>query len=271
MENLPKNFEDFLNWKDDPKSTDFLRSDYMGDEYGEWERKKIIDQVKIKVRNQYDQKETYTACSCYWMTAIFNGNQGVEFLKQWIEFEQEDPRRKRLAFQSERWYSDEWASLQDMMSFFKKRWKIDWYVKTKNVEETKNAINNGFLIYTWSNLCSWSATGKSGEFVPKDRTTGHIFAIVDHDTTGFVAINSFGESRWKKWFFHIDFEKYSKLFSTYAIIDHDDTWKIDAMLFDLQYQKAIESKITNGSRPNDPVTRKECAVMCYRVKKSLEK
>lgn len=272
MENLPKNYEEFLCATDEPKKTDFLRDDFAGDEYGEWETKKIVDQVKIKVRNQYAQSETFKACSCYWLTAIFNGNQSVEFMKQWIEFDQEDPRRKRLAFQAERWYLDKGASIQEMMSFFRKRGLIDWYVLCNTAEKCKNAINNWFLIYTWSKYWSRSKTSQSGEFTVQGETTGHCFSIIDHDDTWFVAINSFGENRWKEWFFHINFDKYSKLFSTYAIIDHDDTWKIDQMLFDLEYQKAIENKITNGTRPNDPVTRKECAVMSYRVlKKALAK
>ena len=272
MENLPENYEKFLNAKDEPRETDFLRSDYIWNDYGEWETKKIVDQVKIKVRNQFDQEETYKACSAYWLTAIFNWNQGVEFLKQWIEFEQEDPRWKRNTFQAERWYLDKGASLQEMMSFFKKHWLIDWYLKTVNVEETKNAINNWCLIYSWSNYWNRSQTSKSWELTIMEYTTWHCFSIIDFDENGFIAINSFWEKRWNKWFFHINYEKYSKLFTTYAIIDHDDTWKIDAMLFDLEYQKAIENKITNWTRSNDPVTRKECAVMCYRVmKKCLEK
>jgi hypothetical protein len=40
------------------------------------------------------------------LTAIFNGNQILEFEKQGIEFVQEDPRWKRLAFQAERGYPD---------------------------------------------------------------------------------------------------------------------------------------------------------------------
>lgn len=272
MENLPENYEKYLSAFDDPKETDFKRSDYFDGEYSEWTTKKVVDQVKIKIRNQYDQKETYKACSCYWLTGIFNGNQSVEFLKQWIDFEQEDPRRKRLAFQAERWYLDKGASLQEMMSFFKKRGLIDWYVLCENAEQCKNAINNWFLIYTWTNYWSRSMTSKTWELTLTDKTTGHCYFIEDFDETWFVAVNSFGEKWWKGWRFHINFEKYSKLFSTYAIIDHDDTGKIDQMLFDLEYQKAIENKITNGTRPNDPVTRKECAVMSYRVlKKALAK
>jgi hypothetical protein len=145
---------------DNPKETDFMWS-----EYAEWVGDKVkFPWDKLKVRNQYDQKETYKACSCYGLTAIFNGNQIIEFDKQWIEFVQEDPRWKRLAFQAERGYPDMWASLQDMMSFFTKRKLIDWYVRCKTAQECRNAIKNWCWIYTGSSKCSWSKTKKSGIF-----------------------------------------------------------------------------------------------------------
>lgn len=251
---------------DEPSRYDYLWKDYAEGQEGS---KKIVDQVKIKVRNQYSNKDTYKACSCYWLTAIYNWYQVVEYKKNGLNFDQEDPRRKRLAFQNERGNINSWASLQDLMCFFKKRGLIDWYLRTKTVEETKNAIKNGCLIYTGSSKCSRSKTSKAKEFVYDPDWANHCFAIIDFDDTWFVAINSFGEDRGDKGVFHIDYDKYQYLFSTYAIIDHDDTGKLDSLKFDMEYQKAIESGITNGSRPNDPATRKEVAVMIYRVAKNL--
>lgn len=246
------------------------RYDYLWEDYAEWnDSKKIVDKFNIKVRNQNTNKDTRKACSVYWLTAIFNWYQCVEFDKMDLEFEQEDPRRKWLAFQNERWYQDMWASLQDVMRFFKVRWLIDWYLKATTVQECKNAINNWYLIYTGSSKANWTKTGQNKEFYYDEKWASHCFAIVDYDETWFIAINSFGETWWDKWFFHIDFDKYNYLFTTYVIIDHDDTGKLDVLKFNMEYQKAIEQWITNWTRPDEPATRKETAVMIYRACKNI--
>lgn len=255
--------------KDVPSKSDFLWEDFIWDEYVEWGTKKIVDQVKIKVRDQYDQKDTYKACSAYGATAIYNWYQSVEFMNQWLEFEQEDPRWKWEAYQATRWYPDKWASLQEIMTFFKNRWLIDWYVKTKNVEETKNAIKNWYLIYTGSDKCWWSATSKAKEFVYDANGAAHCFSIIDYDDTWFIAINSFWEDWGDKGLFHINFDKYQYIYSTYALIDHDDRWKIDELVYKMEFEKAIELWITNWTRPDEPMTRREWAVMNYRVLKKV--
>ena len=253
---------------DEPSKYDFQR-----EEYAEWFGDKVkFPWFRLQVRNQYDQKETYKACSCYWLTAIFNWNQIIEFEKQWLEFEQENPRRKRQVFQAERWYPDSWASLQAMMKFFTKRKLIDWYVQCKSAQECKNAMKNSFWIYTWSSLCSRSKTNKAKQFVYDENWGNHCFAVVDYDDNWLRAINSFWKDYWKDWYFYIPDDNFKDLFSCYAIIDHDDTWKIDEMKYNMEYQKAIELQFTNGTRPDDNATRKETAVMIYRAyKKLLEK
>lgn len=249
---------------DDPDDRDFLWS-----EYAEWGSRVKFPWRQLKVWNQYDNSETYKACSVYWLTGIFNGNQILEFDKQWIEFEQEDPRWKWLAFQAERWYLNSWASLQDVMKFFRNRWLIDWYVKSVTAQECKNAIKNGCWIYTWSGKCSWSKTSKAKQFVYDEDWANHCFAIVDYDDNWLWAINSFGEWWWDKGWFYIPDENYKDLFTTYAIVDHDDTGKIEELRYKMEFDKAVELGITNWTRPDEPMTRREWAVMVYRAYKKL--
>lgn len=236
-------------------------------EYAEWviEKWQILDKYNLKVRNQNADSQTFKACSCYGLTYCFNWYQLREYDKNGIEFEQEDPKRKWLAFQAERGYPNSWASLQDMMKFFKKRGLIDWYIKCENYKQCINALNNGYLIYTWSDRCSRSKTSKAKKFVYDANWAAHCFAIVKEKDGILYWINSFWETWWDKWYFQIPEENYKDLYSTYAIIDHDDTGKLENLVFDRQYQKAIELGITNWTRPDDPVTRKECAVIWYRV------
>jgi len=251
---------------DNPSEYDILRS-----EYAEWLSKwKIADKYKIKVRNQNANQDTLKWCSAYWLTGIYNWYQLREYDENWIEFEQEDPRWKWLAFQAERWYPNSWASLQEMMSFFKKRGLIDGYVKSTTVQECRNAINNWCLIYTWSNKCNWSKTSKAKKFVYDPNGAAHCFFIEDFNDEWFIAVNSFWENRWDNGRFTIPFDDYGNIYSTYAIIDHDDTGKLAELVFNAQYQKAIELWITNWTRPDDNVSRKEAAVMAYRVYKMLK-
>lgn len=252
---------------DNPSEYDILWS-----EYAEWNSKwRLADKYKIKVRNQNANKDTLKGCSAYGLTWIYNWYQLREYDENGIEFEQEDPRWKWLAFQAERGYPNSWASLQDMMSFFKKRGLIDWYVKCNTVQECKNAMNNGFLIYTWSNKCNWSKASKAKSFVYDPNWAAHCFFIENFKDDAFVGVNSFWENRWDNGRFDIPFDQYWNIYSTYAIIDHDDTWKLAELVFNAQYQKAIELGITNGSDPDGTLTRKQWAVMNYRVFKLLNK
>lgn len=242
--------------------------DILWEEYAEWLSKwKLADKYKIKVRNQNANNDTLKWCSAYGLTGIYNWYQLREYDENWIEFEQDDPRRKWLAFQAERGYPNSWASLQDMMSFFKRRWLIGWYARCKTVEECKNAINNGFLIYTWSNKCSWSKTSKAKKFVYDTSWAAHCFFVENYSDEGFTAVNSFWETWWDNGRFTIPFDDYWNIYSTYAIIDHDDTGKLWELVFNAQFQKAIEMWITNWTRPDEPATRKETAVMIYRATK----
>lgn len=247
---------------DEPSRYDYLWSDYVE---WEWEKKKFCEWYTLKVRNQNANKDTLTWCSAYWLTYIYNWNQLMEFGKEWIEFEQDDPRRKWLAFQSERGYPNAWASLQEMMTFFKNRWLIDWYVRARTVQECKNALNNWCWIYTGSNKCNWKLAGKEKKFVYDVNGAWHCFSIVDYWSGWLRAINSFWDKRWDWWYFDIPEDDYKHIFSTYAIVDHDDKWKLDELKFNMEYQKAVELWITNWARPNDKMTRKEWAVMIYRA------
>lgn len=246
--------------------------DVTWEEYAEWwESKKVLDQVKLKVRNQNENKDTYKACSAYGLTYCYNWYQAIEYKKNGLEFEQDNPRWKREAFQAERGYPNSWASLQDMMGFFKRRGLIDWYVRCRTAQECRNAINNWCLIYTWSNKCNWSKTWSNKEFVYDPNWVAHCFAIVDYYDWWLIAINSFGEKWWDNWYFKIPDTEYSNIYSTYAVIDHDDTGKLGELVFNAQFQKAIELGITNWTRPDDYATRKEISVMVYRwYKKAME-
>jgi hypothetical protein len=44
---------------------------------------------------------------------------------------------------------------------------------------------------------------------------------------------------------------------------------LDEMIYNMQYQKAQELWITNWANPDEPITRKQWAVMVYRAYKKV--
>jgi hypothetical protein len=140
-------------------------------------------------------------------------------------------------------------------------------MRSNTKQWTKNALDNWFLIYTGTNKCNWKATSKSWVFVKKLNAWWHCFFIVGYDDNWFIAVNSFWNDWWDNWYFNIPFDNYNDLFSKNVIMDQDDTWIIKNLNYEREYKEAIELWITNWTRPNDTVTRKECAVMAYRASK----
>jgi len=136
-------------------------------------------------------------------------------------------------------------------------------MRADTMEWCKNAIDNWFIIYTWSSKFDWRKSWAS--WVAELWNWGwHAFIIDWYNNRWFTCPNSFWEDRWDGWYFTVPYEYFDKMFSKNVIIDKDDTWIISRLSFDREFQKAIEAGITNWERPNEPATRKETAVMIYR-------
>jgi len=265
---MREDLELYLDAVDKSDSRDYLYADYMH-EYATGKLWPIRDTLINKIYDQFDQSSTYKACTCYWLWIINNWNNLAEYWSKWFDYEQQDPKWLRHTFQSTRWYPNKWSSLQEMMRFYKKMWLIDWYMRANTIEECKHAIDNGFLIYTWTKSCNWRETSKKKAFVYKKNWWWHCFSIVWYNDKWFIAANSFGTDRWDAWYFTIPYDDYKYLYSKYVIIDKDDTWTLKNLEYQREFQKAIELWITNWDRPNDKASRKEVAVMIYRLYKKL--
>ena len=260
-------YENILDTHDEPSSKDWLYSDFIKniEESGEWLNSETYrDKTKMKVRDQFDQKTTWKACSVYWLTSPYNWYNVREWASRWLEYKQENPRRKWEAYQATRLRPNIWSSLQAILKFFRERKLIDWHVKAIWVEEMKNALDNWFYIYTWSKHCSWKNAWKKWEFVYTTKWWAHCFSIIDYDGKWFTAINSFGDDRWNKWYFNIPFEDIKYLYSANVIIDHDDTGSLQKMKDEADIQKAISMWITNWSNLDDTATRREVILMMIR-------
>ncbi len=265
-------YENELETIDSPSSKDWKYSDFIKnrEENAEWiSENKWWDKEIMIVWDQFDQDTTYKGCTAYWLTSPYNWYNMKEYADAWVEYSQEDPRRKWEAYQATRWRPNVGSSLQKMMSFFRTRKLIDWNVVANGVEEMKNALDNDFYIYTGTNSCNWRETSRTGIFVYKRNGWGHWFAIIGYDEIWFIAINSFWDDRGNKGYFTIPFKDEKYLYSTNVIIDHDNTGSLQSMKDDADIQKAIELWITNWSNLDDMATRRETVLMIVRWLKTV--
>lgn len=254
---------------DNPDSRDYSYEKFFMNEYWQGAVKKVWDRTKVSIWNQFDDKTTYKACTVYASWILYNAYNIVEYSRFNVEFNQVDPKFKRHQFQETRWRPNTGSSLQTVMRFFRSKWWIDWWLVSETIEWTKNAIKNWFLIYTGSDKCDWNATGKSKVFVYKNNWSWHAFSLVDYNDDWFIAVNSFGKKWWDEWYFLVPYNNFNDLYTKNVIIDKDDTGIIKNLNYENEYKKAIEMGITNGLNPEIPTTRKECAVMAYRVYKKI--
>jgi len=259
---------EYLTVVDNPSSQNYIRDDYMH-EYSKWVASKF-NKEKIKVRDQFDDSTTYKACTNYALCAVYNWYNVSEYESKWVEFEQVNPKTYWHIFQNSRWRPNVWSDVQTMLKFYRKMWWIDWHMEAKTTEWAKNAIDNWFVIYTWSSKFDWKKSWEQKKAVLWN-WGWHAFSIIWYDTNWFIAINSFGADWWDKWYFTIPYEHFDKLFSKNVVIDKDDTGIINELNFEREYRKAIELGITNWLDPDKPATRKEVAVMIRRATNNLLK
>ncbi len=259
------NIELYLDAVDQQDSRDYIYEDIYMSDYWDWKRKSSMwDKKDMKVYNQFHQKTTYKACTCYGLWSIYNWNNVQEYNSKWFNYKEEDPKHKRHAYQTMRWRPNVWSSLQNMMKYYIKNKRIEWYMRAKTLEWVKNAIDNWFLIYTWTNKCNWRKAGSKWEFVYDKKWGWHCFAIIWYNKDWLIAVNSFWTDRWNDWYFTIKYEHFKYLYSMNVIVDKDDSWILNNLKYENEFKKAIELWITNGSDADKPATKKQVSVMIYR-------
>ena len=251
---------------DEPKSTDYKRSDVFGDEEVEWAKIVKWPKDKLILQNQNSDKRTYKACTRFGLMHCMNAENVNEFLNQWFDYKQDNATDFWLRLQQSRWRLNIGSSLQSALNQAKKEWFIDWYVVCETEDQMKKAIDNWMFIYTGSDKIDWTKTGQKKETVLWC-WWGHAFCIWIYDNYWFIPVNSFGEKRGNWWYWTIHFGMKNKLYTTYAVIDKDSSGKLNAYKFNNEFNQAIKLWITNGTNPDKPATRKEVAVMIYRATK----
>ena len=170
------------------------------------------------------------ACTRFWLTHLNNGQNVLEYERNWQEYKQLNPMDERNK-------SNKVLSLQDALTQFKTEWLIEGYVridrfpkdKPTAILQMKQAIDMGHFVYTGSDNWNWQATWKK-PYIYTLRTdgkiVGHAWSIIAYDDEKqlFKVINSWWPTWGDKWYFYLPYELIDKIFSKYCIIDKDNSW-----------------------------------------------
>lgn len=210
---------------DVPDKRDFPFSEFEG--FIEWlpvdKKRPYNDIVKFN-------QENLPACTRYALMHINNAQNFLEYKENWLPYVQIDPKDERA-----KW--NQVKSLQAALAQAKKEWLITWYLvldwdtPEKLIEQTRKAISLWMYVYTGSDNCNWSETGKTGLYtVTTKSAVWHARPIIDFtdDARLFHELNSRWADWWPKWwYFDLKYEDIDKTFTRYAIIDKDDSGKFD--------------------------------------------
>ena len=171
----------------------------------------------------------------------------------WLEYLAKNPKAQK-----------EWATVQSAIKQFYDDWYIEWYAVCKDDASRKQAIDAGHWILTGS--LTWDRAYVRDNKIYRDRTDGkqlgHIFCIVGYDNTGRLAINSYWPNNG---YFTIPYAYTGSLFSTYAIIDKDESWSLQAYKDSQLLQKMQDLGVRNWKDPTLQITREQCALMIGRT------
>jgi len=190
-------------------------------EFAEWEKINKRPYKQIVLRDQ----ENNPRCTRYSSTHISNWQNINEYTANWMEYEQLDP-----AYIWSKWNKRKFivSALDDAV----KLWLIEWYTEIKKdkdmIKNIDKALSMWCYIATWSDdWLRWIYRTPYNYMHRKDwKIVWHAYPIVDKLADWrYVVPNSFGTDRWDKWYFYLQPSDLKWLFTLYAVIDKDDTWK----------------------------------------------
>jgi hypothetical protein len=173
------------------------------------------------------------------------------------------------------WFNPErGATLQDALHYFRDSLKlISGWARCSTFDDCMAALARGNPVYTASAAANWAASSK-GTFVRADKSYGHAFIFDGYErgeTTETDALwlrNSGGVSWGLQGRCKLLRPDFMAMQSCYEVYDLSNSEIVSA------YRKKMEDKtiaalvaagVTNGQRPNDPVTRRETWLMLARM------
>ena len=263
-------------WFDSPSALDWKYSEVVPAESGG--STKINTKILQKLLTAFSQyKHPKTQNACWWYGLIQNTNwQQILQDNDWGVVNQLNPANRWIEWNdwARPWEKYRGTSIQTNTSVFRQNGWIAWHATCNWIEESKRALDNWDLIYTWSNNGRWYKTYETGIYHTKKNWPWHLFMVYayDDDEQMFYGF----DSNWPKYgTFKIKYSDWNSLYSKNAIFVNDNA---DLILkyrtmsqFDKEFETAIKQGITNGADPHAPSSVKRTSVIALRAKEQAKK
>lgn len=214
---------------------------------------KPFPKSKLKIFNQWTDKDTLNSCTRQWLANITNWNNLNEI---WT---QEELLAKRIwlkAIDLVPWIKNNGDTLQNALNQRVEEKLIAWYYKIKGKEAHKKAINNGHRIYSWSSNWDWKSVKENKTYKLRTdwKIVWHRFVKwIEYNDKWLTAINSYWLTNW---FFLLPWDLCDTTFTSYAIMDFIDEKPLN---------KYKAENIWNKERPDDIITRLELNTILKRL------
>ena len=235
---------------------------------------KSVTLWRTEVQDQTKQEATAYACTVYGMTHCANEGNALEAEKNRApsSIPMQDAAELAQGAVLAGWLDPKaGASLQAALRHFRDAAKlVSGWARCSTFDDVLAALARGSPVYTGSNQADWAASEKTGVFTPADSSYGHAFMLDGSDVEGdFVWLRNSSGPEWatagRCKLHRADF---SHLFTCYEVFDASSSDLISAYrkkMDDKAVQAMVSAGVTNGQRPDEPVTRRECWLMLARM------
>lgn len=245
--------------RDEPDDRDYIYEELFW--AVEITKKVAFPKDRLIVQDQSSDQRTRMACSRFAGIHIHNAQQIIE---HWPTVEQVMAKEIWEMYLGENAKAEkEGATLQSILNQLKKLGFIEWYAKCTTDETRKQAIDKGHWLITWSLYGDW--TYVRDYKVYRERADGrkawHLFDGVGYNDKWRECLNSFWPNNG---YFLIPYEYTKSLYSTYAIIDKDESGVLQAYKDQLLLDEGERLWIRNWNNPKANVSRADAVLMLMR-------
>lgn len=223
------------NCTDSTDKRNYLFEDYAK-EFAEWEKINSRPYKEIILRDQWQTPR----CTRYALTHISNWQNIREYEANWLKYTQLNPDSVW-----DKW--DKRKFLMNALDDFKKFWLIEGYLEIKKdanmFKNIDKALSMGLYIYTGSDNWLWGNYSYPYIYQTRNdwKVVWHAYPIVDKKSDGnYTGPQSFGKDFWDNWYLNYKPEQLNGMFTLYAIVDKDETWKFSMFKLKEKIKQFVE-------------------------------
>lgn len=249
-----------------------------------WNDNDLNDLKSFIILDNKDIQDQFKDWYNYWCV-FYSSSQNDNYCNErdWIKDKTKWSELCEIAEQKDMWDRKSWALLINWPKLLKELWYIKGYAWCNSIELIKIALNKNEPIHCWSNKINWAKTKISKDKIAViDKWYWHCFHIIgynDWDTVIYwsriipscVFICKDNSNNYDNWFFYLRYENFNALFTNKVVFINDikvlDTYKKRIMekITIEEAKKAFEEKLWNWERPQEQITREECATIVMRA------